>query len=141
MRLGVDLVGEEKSITHTCDAINCSRLAGLGVYLSPFLMWVDNLLTLFRCLFWMDVWLDDDLRGESGLVIVCVLVGVTLGPLFVSQGPNQGHTRPGLGLLMISLSSHFLHSLSPVWFYKSTAKCCTGRSLFVTPPCFLIKLL
>lgn len=74
MRLGVDLVGEEKSITHTCDAINCSRLAGLGVYLSPFLMWVDNLLTLFRCLFWMDVWLDDDLRGESGLVIVCVCV-------------------------------------------------------------------
>lgn len=36
MKLEVDLVGEGKSITHTCDAINCCRLAGLGVYLSPF---------------------------------------------------------------------------------------------------------
>lgn len=36
-------------------------------------MWADNLLALLRCLFWMDVWLYDDLRGEiSGPVCVCV---------------------------------------------------------------------
>lgn len=88
MKLEVDLVGEGKSITHTCDAINCCRLAGLGGLPKPFLMWADNLLALLRCLFWMDVWLYDDLRGEiSGPV----RRGVTLSPMCVSQGPSQGH--------------------------------------------------
>lgn len=61
-------------------------------------MWVDNLLTMFRCLSWMDVWLDDDLRGEMH-ACVCESTVRLSGPQPGSRTARTGPTNDSSSLL------------------------------------------